>query len=75
MTRTSIKSVFETLVQEHDGRSVTWEQIVQAVKDKNIKVTNWMTVRGWLQGFINAGHLKRVNDVRTEAYQVTANPA
>jgi hypothetical protein len=49
--------------------SIEWEELSAAVKDANIKITNWMLVRGILQGmFINTG--TRSDDLYKEEYLI-----
>ena len=60
--------VFEQLVQKE---KFSWEDVGVAVNAANIKVKNWLKVRGVMQRFfINTGRIKRTNDVFVEEYKV-----
>jgi hypothetical protein len=45
-----------------------WKDIVDYIRDKKIKVTNWSKVRSELQGLINSGAVYRVQQVKNEIY-------
>lgn len=52
----------------NDGGSAFWCDIVRAVREANIEINNWMTVRNVLQGLINSNKIKRTDSIRTEEY-------
>ena len=49
---------------------VSWQQIVDAVKESGMVIKNWMTVRNVLQWFINANVLIRTDNLTVEEYEV-----
>jgi len=53
---------------DSDSSSFTWEVLSKAVKDSGAKVSNWMTIRGVLQWFINEGLIKRTRNSHREEY-------
>jgi hypothetical protein len=48
-----------------------WKVIVERVKAL-VDISDWMTVRNVMQRLVNNGALKRVPDVRREAYYATS---
>lgn len=50
------------------GSTISWKDIVAAVKAAGMTVDNWMKVRGVLQFMINEGTLTRTEDVNKEEY-------
>lgn len=53
---------------DSESSSFTWEELSKAVKDSGAKVSNWMTIRGVLQWFINEGLIKRTRNSHREEY-------
>jgi RNA polymerase-interacting CarD/CdnL/TRCF family regulator len=45
-----------------------WKDIVDYIRDKKIKITNWNKVRSELQELINSGAVYRVQQVKSEIY-------
>jgi hypothetical protein len=45
-----------------------WKDIVDYIRDKKIKITNWNKVRSELQELINSGMVYRVQQVKSEIY-------
>ena len=45
-----------------------WKDIVDYIRDKKIKITNWNKVRSELQEQINSGMVYRVQQVKSEIY-------
>ena len=53
----------------NDKPTLSWSEIVDAVKESNPNVKNWMTVRTVLQSCINMQLIQRTNNIFTEEYQ------
>lgn len=55
------------------GTVISWKDLADAVRGAGIasRLQNWMPVRNYLQGFINAGLLKRVPDPTKEEYLIS----
>ncbi len=60
-----IEKVFISLIVANS--EISWPQIVCEIK-KTQKIKNWLSVRGIMQTFINAGILCRTNDLNVEIY-------
>jgi len=45
-----------------------WKDIVDYIREKKIKITNWNKVRSELQELINSGMVYRVQQVKSEIY-------
>lgn len=64
---TKIQIVIVETIEKNDNGG-EWSQIVEAIKNAGIKVKNWLTVRGELQGLINAGTISRTKNLHKEIY-------
>jgi hypothetical protein len=45
-----------------------WKDIVDYIREKKIKITNWHKVRAELQGLIDSGMVYRLQQVNSEIY-------
>jgi len=59
--------LFEDLA--NDDHKHTWEVIVEYIEGEGHKVKDWRSIRSVLQDFINAGHIKRTDNIFTEEYE------
>lgn len=67
--KTTNENIFLVLEKTCEGKKkVSWEQIVDAVKESGMVIKNWMKVRNVLQWFINNGRLVRTTDIHVEEY-------
>ena len=69
--KTTKENIFLVIEKTTAGKKiVSWQQIVDAVKESGMVIKNWMTVRNVLQWFINDRVLIRTSDLRVEEYEV-----
>ena len=69
--KTTNENIFLVIEKTCDGKKkVSWEQIVNAVKESGMVIKNWMKVRNVLQWFISNNCLTRTSDLRVEEYAV-----
>jgi hypothetical protein len=70
--KTTNENIFLVLDKTCEGKKkVSWEQIVEAVKESGMVIKNWMKVRNVLQWFINHQRLTRTSDLRVEEYIIS----
>jgi len=71
MMKTTKENIFMVIEKTASGKKiVSWQQIVEAVKESGMVIKNWMTVRNVLQWFINDRVLIRTSDLYVEEYEV-----
>lgn len=69
--KTTKENIFMVIEKTASGKKiVSWQQIVDAVKESGMVIKNWMTVRNVLQWFINDRVLIRTSDLHVEEYEV-----
>jgi hypothetical protein len=69
--KTTKENIFLVIEKTATGKKiVSWQQIVDAVKESGMVIKNWMTVRNVLQWFINDRVLIRTSDLWVEEYEV-----
>jgi len=69
--KTTKENIFMVIEKTASGKKiVSWQQIVEAVKESGMVIKNWMTVRNVLQWFINDRVLIRTSDLYVEEYEV-----
>lgn len=69
-----VRNAILTLIfskQAEGAKIIAWREIVQAVKEANIQVKNWLEVRNQLHSvFVWNGRLARTADLRVEEYAI-----
>jgi hypothetical protein len=72
MARPTAAQVQAVLTKAITVEGTEWGNIVAAVRAE-LEIKNWLTqVRGPLQGMLNAGLIRRENDVHNEIYKAVA---
>jgi hypothetical protein len=50
------------------GNTVSWQEMMNAINDSGMKITNWLKVRGVLQYMIKNKMVARTPDIHVEEY-------
>ena len=60
--------VIEAFVADENAETLSWDKIMNSVKESGAKVKNWLTIRGVLQYFMDENIIKRTENLSVEEY-------
>jgi hypothetical protein len=66
------KATFDFIDSKVEGEAITlsWDEILVAIRSQKFRIRNWMAVRNVLQVYLNEGTLVRTSDLTVEVYEI-----